>query len=90
MCFDTGRRAPDGDCPVVWMDHEVLVPLGEEHWRIRGTVLPLAQPLYESCPELLADVFGGAANKITGANAGGPPRLPIRKRLAARIAQFFR
>lgn len=27
-------------------------------------------------------------NKITGANAGGLPRLPIRARSAARIAQF--
>ena len=27
-------------------------------------------------------------NKITGANAGGPPRLPIRTHWAARIAQF--
>ena len=29
-------------------------------------------------------------NKITGANAGGPCRLPIRTRSAARIAQFQR
>lgn len=28
------------------------------------------------------------ANKITGANAGGPPRLPMRTRWAARTAQF--
>ena len=30
------------------------------------------------------------ANKITGANAGGPPSLPIRAHFAARIAQFIR
>jgi hypothetical protein len=36
-------------------------------------------------------VWGGhTANKITRANAGGPPRLPIRTRWAARIAQFRR
>ena len=29
-------------------------------------------------------------NKITGANAGGPRRLAIRTRWAARIAQFWR
>jgi hypothetical protein len=29
-------------------------------------------------------------NKITGANAGGGPRLVIRALGAARIAQFFR
>jgi len=29
-------------------------------------------------------------NKITGANAGGPPLLPVRAQRAARIAQFCR
>jgi hypothetical protein len=28
-------------------------------------------------------------NKVTGANAGGPPRLPIRTLWATRIAQFW-
>ena len=28
------------------------------------------------------------ANKITGANAGGPPRLPVLAHWAARIVQF--
>ena len=23
MCFDSVKRSPDGDCPVVWMDHEL-------------------------------------------------------------------
>ena len=32
----------------------------------------------------------GAANKITGANAGGPPSFRIRALRAARIAQFHR
>ena len=30
------------------------------------------------------------ANKVTGANAGGSPQLPIRTRGAARVAQFSR
>jgi len=30
------------------------------------------------------------ANKITGANAGGPRQSPVRARWAARIAQFWR
>ena len=30
------------------------------------------------------------ANKLTGANAGGVPQLPMRTRWAARIAQFWR
>jgi hypothetical protein len=29
-------------------------------------------------------------NKITGANAGGPPRLPMRTRWTAHIAEFCR
>jgi hypothetical protein len=31
-----------------------------------------------------------APNQITGANAGGAPRLKIQASRAARIAQFFR
>ena len=31
-----------------------------------------------------------AANKITGANAGGPCHLPMPTRWAARVAQFGR
>ncbi len=58
MCFDTEHRASDGDCPIVWMDHEILAPLGEERCRMRTTILPLAQPLYETFRELLIDVFG--------------------------------
>src|SRR4051794_1095231 len=30
------------------------------------------------------------ADKITGANAGGPHQLPMRRRWAARVAQFHR
>ncbi len=58
MCFDSAGRGADGDCPVVWMDHESLVPLGAERCRQRDAVAPLAQPLYESCREFLVDVFG--------------------------------
>jgi hypothetical protein len=58
MCFDAVQRRADGDCPVVWMDHEALVPLGPEACRRREAVAPLAQPLYDSCREFLVDVFG--------------------------------
>jgi len=58
MCFDSARRAADGECPVVWMDHEALVPLGAERCHQRESVLPLAQPLYQTCREFLLDVFG--------------------------------
>lgn len=58
MCFDTERRALDGDCPIVWMDHEGLAQLGEEHCRMRKKVLPLTQPLYETFRQFVTDVFG--------------------------------
>lgn len=58
MCFDSLKRANDGDCPVVWMDHEALIPLGAERCRHRDVVLPLVQSLYGSCREFLIDVFG--------------------------------
>jgi len=63
MCFDVQRRADDGDCPIVWLDHERLVPLGDA-MRLRAAVEPWAQPLYDSCRAFLADVFGtGAARR---------------------------
>ena len=59
MCFDTQARAADGDCPVIWIDHERVIPLGDEAARRREVVQALAQPLYGSCREFLLDVFGG-------------------------------
>ena len=61
MCFDAEARAADGDCPVVWIDHERVVPLGEDACRRREAVRPLAQALYGSCREFLLDVFGRPA-----------------------------
>lgn len=58
MCFDGLQRRADGECPIVWMDHEALVPLGPEVCRRREVVAPLVQPLFDSCRELLLDVFG--------------------------------
>ena len=57
MCFDVEQRAADGDCPIVWMDHELLIPLGEQNLRKRELVMPLVHPLYASCREFLLDVF---------------------------------
>ena len=56
MCFDATQRNSDGECPIVWMDHEALIPLGDK-CRLREAVAPLAQPLYDSCREFLVDVF---------------------------------
>jgi hypothetical protein len=61
MCFDARARRADGDCPVVWLDHERVIPLGEEACRRRETMQPLAETLYESCREFLLDVFGRPA-----------------------------
>lgn len=57
MCFDTARREPDGECPVVWMDHELLHHIGPEACGNRANVEPLARPLYASSRELILDVF---------------------------------
>jgi hypothetical protein len=61
LCFDAARRAADGDCPVVWMEHEELVPLAPEEVGRREVVEPLAEPLYDSCRDLLLDVFAPRA-----------------------------
>lgn len=60
MCFDGQHRAADGDCPIVWMDHERLIPLGPDRCRIRSAVQPWVQPLYDSFREMLSDIFIGA------------------------------
>lgn len=57
VCFDSVQRGLDGECPVVWMDHEELIPLGLENCRQRESVSPLVRPLYGSCREFLVDVF---------------------------------
>jgi hypothetical protein len=57
-CFDCVRRRDDGDCPIVWLDHEVIIPFGPEKCRRREVIEPHASPLYGSCQEFLLDVFG--------------------------------
>lgn len=58
MCFDDRGRGADGDCPVVWLDHESLHALGTENSRSRDAISPLLQPLYDGTREFLLDVFG--------------------------------
>ncbi len=60
MCFDAFQRSEDGECPVVWIDHEALIPLGPENCRDREALLPLVKPIYDSCREFLIDVFGSS------------------------------
>lgn len=57
MCFDDSQRAPDGDCPIVWFEHELLVDLRSEKYERRESVARLAQPLYSSFREFVTDVF---------------------------------
>lgn len=57
MCFDVQRRASDGDCPIVWLDHEQITPLGLDRVGDRQKVAAWMQPLYQSFREFLSDVF---------------------------------
>lgn len=57
MCFDTVNRLDDGDCPIVWMDHDLLIPLGLDKLRDREAVLPHVNPLYDSYRDFFDDAF---------------------------------
>lgn len=57
LCFDSTKQLPDGDCPVVWFDHDELFSLSEEQLGNRESVEPLAHPLFSSFRELLAKIF---------------------------------
>ena len=89
MCFDTGRCSPDGDCPIVWMDHEVL-PHDEKQLGSRNKVLPLAQPLYGSCREFLLDLFGDSDSNVTETQTSESPRFFSRTGWGRLIRRFFR
>jgi hypothetical protein len=60
MCFDSENRCEDRDCPVVWMDHELLIPLGPDECSRRESVLPHVNALYDSYREFFDDVFSVA------------------------------
>lgn len=57
MCFDTARRAPDGECPVVWIDHDELHQLETDTISLRTNIEPLARPLYANSREMIFDLF---------------------------------
>lgn len=57
ICLDGLARRSDGDCPVVWLDHEALLDFDIDAID-RAQVAPLAQLLYESFRECLMDLFG--------------------------------
>lgn len=58
MCFDTAQRREDDDCPIVWMDHALVIPLGTDKLRQRAAVEPCVNTLYASYREYFFDVFG--------------------------------
>ncbi len=58
ICFDTYNRGSDGDCPLVWIDHEELHALSEEDFSQREKVQPLEQKLHGSFREFVNDFFG--------------------------------
>lgn len=57
MCFDTRQRDSDGECPVVWLDHELLFRVGVERCSVRENIESLARPLYPTSREMILDVF---------------------------------
>jgi hypothetical protein len=54
LCLDVTQPRADGDCPIVWLDHELLWN-GEPMSRARLEVL--ARPVYESFRAFVEDVF---------------------------------
>jgi len=62
ICFDASRRSADGECPILWVDHEVIAPLGDKASN-REKIRPFEQPLYRSFNEMLQDLFGAANDK---------------------------
>jgi len=57
MCFDVAGADPREDCPVVWIDHEVLHSMGESRAGDRAALVPHLRPLYASSEQMLRDLF---------------------------------
>ncbi len=53
MCFDANCRNNDNDCPILWLDHEQIIPLGEEKCKVRSELSAMENPLYNSSREML-------------------------------------
>lgn len=60
MCLDTAARADgaDGDCPIVWFDHERIELPPPDGYEAREWVQDAAEPLYDSFAAFFEDVFG--------------------------------
>lgn len=62
ICFDTSGRSPDGECPILWLDHEVIAPMGDKA-SDRAKIRRFEQPLYDSFEQMLQDLFGVAGDE---------------------------
>jgi hypothetical protein len=58
VCFDTDHRMTDGDCPIVYFDHDILISISDEKTKINRSIIELhSQNLYGSFRELMRDLF---------------------------------
>ena len=77
VCFDTRRRLPDGDCPVVIWDHEWVDTARE------------VRPMFSSCRKMFECLSLAAAtdlNFIYHGDDDDPSQLPQKREL---LAQFL-
>lgn len=66
MCFDAESRCDDGECSILWLDHEEIIPLGEMASQ-RHVLRSFEKPLYASFEDLLEDVFAVPAHRVRAA-----------------------
>jgi len=64
MGFDRLALPANGEGPLVWFDQERLAEIGPQGCRDRTQLLPLVQPLYNSCEAFFLDVFGSAPRLV--------------------------
>ncbi len=58
VCMDLQNAFnPELDAPLVWFDHEIIIPMGDEACRDRVRVSPHAQALHGSFREFIEDIF---------------------------------
>jgi len=55
------QRATEEDGPLVWFDHELVIPVGEDVVAQRERVSAHAQGLHESFRSFLEDLFTPSA-----------------------------
>jgi hypothetical protein len=58
ICFDIARKHANGECHVVWFDHEFLAGMDQADLSDAEALRAHARPLYDSFIDLVSDVFG--------------------------------